>query len=228
LNLQLSELEDRIKNRNDLPEAKAFSYVVKSVNVKWNQDDHFFEQHGSAPNYQGDILTICTCKFQMRSRLSVEEWVDNVWTAGFTSRTILEDKHWLFFLSKVKTAHESHSDLWHFLDTETREKKAAHKHYLGDIFKPLAPRPLNNDRFHTRRYVKPKDHVHRRPGDNGWKKDISYLHAITGKRAPLLVANPNLTFIWEKPMIFLKKKHCRDYSNGFSFQELMDRLQQDS
>lgn len=31
-----------------------------------------FEQWGSAPNFQGDVMTLCTCKHQMRSGMDVD------------------------------------------------------------------------------------------------------------------------------------------------------------
>src|SRR5262245_60751715 len=86
---------------------RAYSYVVTSVIL--NQAT-IFEQHCSGPNFQGDVLTLCTCKHQLRSRLSSEQWQQDVWIAGFTSRTIHEGKHWLFYLAKIRWAHESHSD----------------------------------------------------------------------------------------------------------------------
>jgi hypothetical protein len=105
-NLELVDLERHIGSIRDT----ARSYIVDTVRLK--ADSIEFEQRGSAPNFQGDVLTLCTCKHQMRSRLTAKEWENGVWIAGFTSRTIHARKHWLFYLAKVKWAHESHSDLW--------------------------------------------------------------------------------------------------------------------
>ena len=91
-NLRLVNLANRIRTVR----GRAYSYVVRTV--KLNQNTLSFEQHGSAPNFQGDVLTLCTCKHQMRSRLSAEEWQDDVWIAGFTSRTI-HDRQTLAVLS---------------------------------------------------------------------------------------------------------------------------------
>ena len=88
-NLQLDCLTERIGEVRD----KTYSYVVRTVKVKKLESATVgFEQHGSAPNFQGDLLTLCTCKHQMRSRLSADQWQENVWLAGFTSRTIHKGK----------------------------------------------------------------------------------------------------------------------------------------
>src|SRR5258708_7720272 len=88
---------------------RAYSYVVRTV--RWDPETATFEQQGSAPNFQGDVLTLCTCKHQMRTSRAAEDW-HGVWLAGVTSRTIHDGKHWLFYLAKIKSAHESHADLW--------------------------------------------------------------------------------------------------------------------
>lgn len=215
LTAQIGQLED-----------KAYSYVVRTV--AWDHETATFQQHGSAPNFQGGVLTLCTCKHQMRSRLSPDEWEDDVWLSGFTSRTIHKGRHWLFFLAKVKAAHESHRDLWDNLDAGCRMGKVAHAHYLGDLFKPTTPKPTGNARFLPRCYLRPTVHVHRQyPDHDGWKKDINYRNAATSMRPPLLVANPRLTFLWEEPMIyFAPPKHCRDYLKWSSVKDLTAQLRQ--
>ena len=204
---------------------EARSYIVDTVKMK--SDENGFEQRGSAPNFQGDVLTLCTCKHQMRSRLSVDQREANVWIAGFTGRTIHKGTHWLFFLAKVKSAHDSHSDLWNSLGSETRIAKAAHTHYFGDIFKPKTPIPTNHSRFTPSRYVMPKTHAHRTESDpDGWHRDINYRHPVSNNFAPLLVADPELTFLWDKPLIrFDPQKHCRDYHRWNSIQNLIEKLQ---
>jgi hypothetical protein len=125
-NLPLLDLSSELRNVKD----KARSYIVTTVTLK-ESEPPCFEQTGSGPNFQGGVLTLCTCKHQMRSRLSVEEWEADVWIAGFTSRTIHEGKHWLFFLTKVESAHDSHSDLWSTMNADSRKEKAAHLHFLS-------------------------------------------------------------------------------------------------
>lgn len=222
LGLPLPMLTSRIGQIRDC----TYSYVVRTVKLDKEQETTAFEQHGSAPNFQGDVLTLCTCKHQMRSRLSADQWQDDVWIAGFTSRTIYDGKHWLFYLAKVKSAHDSHADLWKKMEADSRKKKAAHLHYLGDLFKPSTPEPTGNEVFSPSRYLMPENHVHRQyPGHKGWRNDINYRHAAKFGHPPLLVADPRQTFLWEEPMIFLAQKHCRNYRKWTSLQDLVRQLQ---
>jgi hypothetical protein len=118
LGLPLPVLKSEVGKVQD----RAKSYIVRTV--KLDHETTSFEQHGSAPNFQGGILTLCTCKHQMRATQSAEDW-QGVWVAGFTSRTIHAGKHWLFYLAKIKTAHESHADLWSAMKVRSRNAKAA-------------------------------------------------------------------------------------------------------
>jgi hypothetical protein len=223
LNLPLAILRGRIRNN----EGRVYSYVVRTVKMKSNTLG--FEQHGSAPNFQGDILTLCTCKHQMRSRLSSEQWQNDVWIAGVTSRTIHDGRHWLFYLAKVESAHDSQSDLWSSMDAATRNAKAAHIHihFLGDIFKPKTPQPTGNARFSPSRYVMPSVHAHRtKRNPNGWHNDIHYHLSSKTRHPPLLVADPKRTFLWNEPMISFAEDHCRDYFKWSSVQELIVKLRE--
>lgn len=220
LGLPLPLLADRIGQ----PECKAYSYVVRTVG--WGHENATFEQHGSAPNFQGDLLTLCTCKHQMRASRAAEDW-PGVWLAGVTSRTIHDGKNWLFYLARIESAHESHADLWASTRATTRKAKAAHDHYLGDIFVPKSP-PTANARFTPGRYVTPHLHAHRWQDDagwhNGWHNDISYRHADKYGHPPLLVADPRNTFLWSEPIIYFDGDHCRNYLRWSSLKELLAML----
>ena len=207
------------------PQERAYSYVASTVQL--NHERETFEQRGSAPNFQGGLLTLCTCKHQMRATQTPDQWM-GVWLVGFTSRTIYDGKHWLFYLAKIASAHESHADLWAALQAGVREAKAADAHYFGDLYRPKSP-PLRDDaRFSPGRYVSPGRHAHRWHDDDGWHNDwhndISY--GLTEKfgRPPLLVADPQQTFIWNEPMIHFEEDHCRNFLKWSSLQELVARL----
>ena len=218
LNLPFSSLAARTRNA----EARSYSYVVRSVRL--NQEANTFEQHGSAPNFQGKVLTLCTCKHQMRASQTADSW-KGVWIAGFTSRMICDGKHWLFYLAQIESAYESHSDLWCSLSKDTRNSKAAHENYLGDVFKPKTPKPKEESRFLPNRYVAPVIHAHRQTrSDRGWRNDISYNHAKKFGHPSLLIANPRMTFLWEEPMIFLAQKHCRNYLKWDALPDLIQLL----
>ena len=211
-----------VKSKYGNSEVEAYSYVLKTVQL--HSDGPTFEQHGSGPNFQGDILTLCTCKHQMRASRSTSEW-KSVWLAGFTSRTIYDGKHWLFYLAQVQSAHESHTDLWNSLPHTCRKAKAADAHFLGDIFRPLKPAPVEHERFFPSRYVVPEYHAHRQsPGDTGWRNDIRYKHAKRYGNPPMLVADPKRTFLWNEPMIYLDQKHYRNFSKWTNLSELVAKL----
>ena len=204
-------------------DSKAYSYVVSSV--KLNKQTKGFEQHGSAPNFQGDLLTLCTCKHQMRARRKIGDWKD-VWVAGLTSRTLHQGKHWLFYLAKIKSAYESHADLWRSLESEIRNAKEANRHYLGDLFRPKLTQLQGNDRYSPSRYVIPATHTHRRqPDDICWHNDIKCHHATKYGYSSLLVADPELTFIWDRPTVYAREKHCRNYHTWSSFADLDSKLE---
>jgi len=221
LNLPLAVLDARL----DGLRGRAVSYVVRTV--RWNSGKQCLEQRGSAPNFQGGVLTLCTCKHQMRASQSADDW-KNIWIAGFTSRSIYDGRHWLFYLARVERVFESQSDLWNGMTGKVREAKAARQHYLGDMFMPKAAGLAGNARYSPSRYYSPSVHAHRKdPSDTGWHNDISYIHADRHERQPpLLVATPRLTFLWEGPVIFLNQDHCRDFFRWPSLEELLARLQE--
>ena len=224
LNLPLSELASRIASNHN----RAYSYIVTSV--KLNSATGLFEQHGSAPNFQGDVLTLCTCKHQMRTRLTVDEWQAGTWVAGFTSRCIHERRHWLFYLMKVDAAYDSQSDLWDKLPNKVRQAKAARTHFLGDVFTPKNTGLTGDNRFEPSRYYVHPCHDHRtKKHPTGWHNDINYQHADRAGHPPLLVGRPSLTFIWTEPMLSLPLGycHCRDYHKWANLQDdLIAQLQE--
>ena len=204
-------------------QTRVCSYIIRTVSL--NHDTGTFEHSGSAPNFQGDMLTLCTCKHQMRSTRTVDEWTE-MWIAGFTSRTKeLNGKHWLFYLAEIESAYESHAQLWNVLPAKARNAKSAQSHYLGDVFKPIAPLPDGEAQFSPTNYVAPNFHSHRQnEEDDGWHKDINYIHTMSGRRPPLLVANPQHTYLWQEPVIYLDQDHCRDFSKWDTLQELLPHL----
>lgn len=218
-NLDLTKTElRRLIGRERAP---AYSYIVKTVAI--DRATLCFEQHGSAPNFQGGFLTLCTCKHQMRSSLDIEQWKGK-WIVGFTSRCRHQGRHWLFFLTRVADAYESQSDLWHNLPAVVRKSKSAQKHFLGDLFRPRGMIE-GEDRFKAQNYFAPSRHSHRRNScDNGWHNDIDYGYSDRYGRPSLLVGEPQLTFLWEKPLMFFDEDHCRNFKKWESITELIPHL----
>ncbi len=203
---------------------RTYSYVLSTV--KLDHETTSFEQHGSAPNFQGGMLTLCTCKHQMRATQSAADW-EGVWVAGFTSRTIHQGRHWLFYLAKIKSAHESHVDIWRTMKASGRNAKAADTHFLGDIFRPKSPQPTDNARFSPSRYVTPSSHAHRQHrGDKGWHNDINYYLAQKYRHPALLVGDPRNTFLWDEPVIYFADDHCRNFHKWPSLPKLVSQLKE--
>jgi hypothetical protein len=203
---------------------RTYSYVVRTVS--FDDDSANFEQNGSAPNFQGGMLTLCTCKHQMRATGSSVDWKD-VWVAGFTSRTIHKGRHWLFYLAKIDASYDSHADIWKSMAASARKAKAADSHFLGDIFSPKKPLPTGIARHSPSRYVTPSVHTHRQHrGDKGWHNDINYYLASKYGHPALLVADPTNTFLWDEPMIYFANDHCRNYHKWLTLPQLVSRLEE--
>ncbi|MEZ5943939.1 MAG: hypothetical protein R3C18_21290 [Planctomycetaceae bacterium] len=213
-----------LKSNIGKTDARAYSYVLRTVDL--DHESTTFEQYGSAPNFQGGVLSLCTCKHQMRATQSVEDW-GGTWIAGFTSRTMHDGRHWLFYLAKIESAHESHADLWQAMTARIRNAKVADRHFLGDVFRPKSPQPTGKARYSPNRYVTPAAHAHRQHrGDKGWHNDVNYYLAEKYGHPALLVADPHLTFIWNEPMIYFAADHCRNFHKWSSLADLVTSLRE--
>ena len=188
LNLRRKALTRKIhKFRRDT----VYSYIVKTVKRREGR----LRQEGSGPNFQGDLITLCSCKHQMRAYLDVESW-KGVWVAGYTRKDL---GNRLYYLIRVAEAFESHYDFWFSdrISEKTKNKKAAHLSRLGDIYKP---RSETIDDYTPCDYVRPrKSHVHRIPPET-WRDDIDYYSERLGRRAALLVGDPKYSFLWDEPV----------------------------
>ena len=116
MNKPLSALKKALKNEGGV----IYTYVLTTVEA----DSHgSFVQTGSAPNFQGGLITLCTCKHLMRTNRTPNNW-ECVWIAGFTGINILSDhRNYLFYLMRVKEAFSSHKELWDWLSAPVREAK---------------------------------------------------------------------------------------------------------
>lgn len=200
----------------------AYSYVLRSL--VFSQESRLFAQHGSAPNFQGDVLTLCTCKHQMRASLEVSDWEKERWVVGLTSRCLHRKRHWLFYLAKVGRAYPSQADLWADLPAQVREAKSAQANYLGDVFTPRGG-ASEEGRFRPRNYHAPARHSHRRNScDTGWHNDIDYWNAGHAGHPALLVFDPHLTFLWDEPVIWYSGDHCRNYKKWSALADLIQVL----
>ena len=184
-----------------------YSYVVRTVTY---QKGRLF-QTGSGPNFQGDLITLCSCKHWMRTYSDVESWKGK-WIAGLTSFGLLGGNS-LFYLMRISDSLESHRDFWlsERIPKEAKFAKAAHLDRFGDIYKPKGCSGHPYSHLH---YIEPcEGHVHCEPGD--WRKDIEYISSRRHRRRPaLLVGDPKLSFLWDRPIVAPPGKHPRGDKKG--------------
>jgi len=189
LNLKLKEIRTKFCQAQS---AEVYVYVLSTV--EFAEDKKRFVQTGSAPNFQGNYVTLCTCKRYMRSLRKVDDW-ENIWIAGFTGHKL--GQNYLFYLMQVEYAFGSFRELWKAgaLPAATKQAKNASRNSLGDLFHPLSNK---GDDFSVQSYEPPMEgHVHQ---PNEWHIDIEYKNQWR-KRAPVLVGNPKFSFLWDQPQI---------------------------
>jgi hypothetical protein len=185
-----------------------YYYVATSI----EQHGGLFVQTATAPNWQGGVCTLCTCKARMRTRLDAAEW-PGVWVAGFTGLAAGGGRNALVYLMQVAHAFRSHADCWRSpaLSDETKEAKASHRNKFGDLFVPCRT-PC--DPFDPAHYFSPPpghDHagacdspVCRKaaaPAHPVWHHDVQRYR--NGRPAAVLVGDVARTYLWDRPALFL-------------------------
>jgi len=176
---------------------EVYAYVIATI----ERDDERFVQYGSGPNWQGGVLTLCTCKHWMRSFGTPEDWHGHR-IAGFSGVRAGGGRNALVFLTRVDAAYDSQAALWrsNALGVRARNAKAATLHRHGDLFEP---KNAGSDPYHPRSYHTPcRNHDHF--PDRGWYDDIDYVGA-GGHRPALLVGEVAQTYLWDKPRLFFPK-----------------------
>lgn len=213
MNKTLSALKEILEEKEG---GESYAYVLTTVKA---DRDGGFVQAGSAPNFQGGYITLCTCKHYMRTWREVSDW-KGIWIAGFTGINVLGDyRNYLFYLMQVQEAFQSHKELWNWLNSTVKQAKNASQHRCGDVYEPTSN--LRNP-FNPNHYRKPvKNHVHFKNDD--WHKDINYKNTKTEKHPALLVGSPAYSFIWSQPKIYFKDKlpRTKKWNNIGEFIQLL-------
>ena len=175
-------------------EGSVYCYIVTSVNDRGG----LFVQTGSAPNFQGGLITLCTCKWRMRTGRDLDAWPGR-WIAGVTGAEAgPQGRGHLLYLMCVERAFESHRDLWLWLTEhapEAAEARAADRHRVGDVYRPRASA---GSPFDPDAYIPPHPH-HVHSGEK-WRKDINYI-GHSRRRPALLVGDPHNSFLWSEPRV---------------------------
>jgi hypothetical protein len=175
--------------------AEVYAYVVATI----GRDGERFVQYGSAPNWQGGVLTLCTCKHYMRSSGTPDDWRGR-WVAGFSGVKAGDGRNALVFLARVGAAYDSQAALWwsNALGVRARNARVSTRHRHGDLFEPKS---AASDQYRPRAYHTPcRNHDHFR--DRHWYGDIDYV-GVSGRRPSLLVGEVAQTYLWDRPSLFL-------------------------
>jgi hypothetical protein len=192
---------EALKSRIGLDTSFVYCYVVATI----KQAGGNFYQTGSGPNFQGDLVTLCTCKRYMRTFLDSESWKGK-WIAGFTGQKAGEGKNRLVYLMRVEQTYVSHYGLWHSetIPLKAKNVKLTRWNNLGDVYQPKEEAAENY--FNVRNYFPPVEtHTHHK--NDEWHRDINY-SGMKGRRAVLLVGDIQNSFLWSKPLItFVSKLH---------------------
>ena len=203
--LSVGALRQRIAQAGDPGVMEVYAYAVTSVEPHQGR----FLQTGSAPNCAGGLITLGTCKHEMRTARSPEDWVrGGFWIAGLSSWDAKFGKEQsLIYLMRVGAAYDSHAALVEALRAAGREDivaaKDASRNRLGDLYVPTRPMRTLEDRLTISAYAPPLlGHAHcGHPGDTSWHDDIRHI----GKNqlpAAILVGDPAWSFTWDRPMVF--------------------------
>jgi hypothetical protein len=170
--------------------AQVFAYVLTTVRLQGVD----LIQDGSAPNFQGDRITLCTC---MRMHRTWWPTWQNICVAGFSQAAF---GNRLFYFMQVGAECASHFDLWHSGLLPDPSKKSAATNRLGDVFAPKAScnRETRYDpEFYEPPTSHPSAHPHVHLANDVWKQDICFRFPATPARQPkLLVGAPGRSFLW--------------------------------
>lgn len=188
-----------------------YVYIITTVKVR----GRMFVQEGSAPNFQGGRISLCTCKH--KDRASPPKWScrgpnprdpwQGVWVAGLCRPSQARPRG-LFYLMWVEHTFASHADCWNGLGGPLA--KSAHSHPFGDIYEPLpaavvAPWSERNYKAHM------PGHCHG-PADR--EKDIEASYYSMRRHPRLLVGNPHRSFLWSAPHITLNRIADADWKTA--------------
>jgi hypothetical protein len=218
--LSLQELRDGLA---DAPEARVYPYVVATID---RLPDGRFAQRGSAPNFQGDLITLCTCKHQLRASSTMRD-PHGVWIAGTTRGGLGGPGRHLFYLMFVRDRYESHARMWESLGPRTRDAKAASLHPLGDLYEPLHLDLAGDAQFDIVNYRPPcKGHTHGDGSPPEWHHDVDATYH-SGRRPVLLAGDPRRSWLWTRPMIRLREQRPlpRNPASSESVSGFLDRLE---
>ena len=186
-----------------------YSYVVTTIETT-STPPHDLIQNGSAPNFEGGRITLCTCKHKDRATFypsgnRARPW-DQVWVAGLTSKSSHPSRS-LAYLMLVEATFPNQNALWEHLPSACRTAKSARHSPLGDLYEPkefASAHPHSPAYYHS----PVAGHVHASATwPTGWHHDIAlwtskaYPHGLPH---PLLLGEAEMSFRWPTASLRLK------------------------
>lgn len=202
VDLNERELRKRIAVAGATADDLVYGYVIRTIKP---DSKGGFKQTGSAPNWQGDSLTLCTCKHEMRTYFSPEAWKGK-WIAGLCGWTKEFNKQQaLVILMRVGETYPSQAHLVHALRQMGRQHvvdaKDSRKHALGDLMIPLGEGIPANP-HDPRAYHSPiRGHAHSDDDDpDQWHNDVNHAGS-SGRQAAMLAGDAAFSFRWTRPMV---------------------------
>jgi hypothetical protein len=195
LNSSLNDIRRIDAKLQNLP---VYAYVVTTV----KNFRGYFGQTETAPNFQGNCITLCTCKHKDRASSPPQEICDlnakdpwqHMWVAGLCSRTIFRPRP-LFYLMLVEASYVSNEAIWHALGKPV--VKSAHQNIFGDIYEPrtntgLGPWSESNYEPHL------PTHRH-----NAEEREYDIERTFWNRHPRLLSGDPEHSYLWWTPSVCL-------------------------
>ncbi len=216
------------KLTRSLCEKPVYAYIVTTIKTHPNFQ---LQQEGSAPNFDGGRITLCTCKHKDRAtfcpvKKQKDPW-QNVWVAGLTSKKGNRPRS-LVYLMCVERSFSTQRELWEELNPKCRRAKSASKFKHGDLYEPKAS--AKNALHNPADYCSPiRGHSHSSKEEpNKWHEDIKRWGKHS-KPHPLLLGQMSQSYRWTKVKIILKENaigttaHHKMYK---SLNEFIENLQE--
>ena len=172
-----------------------YSYVVPTIKIP---PGFHLQQTGSAPNFDGGRITLCTCKHKDRAMFypsgnRATPW-DDVWVAGVTSRS--SNPPWtLAYLMLVEDTFPDQWTIWNHLPPSCRNAKSACGSVIGDLYEPK-PTASANPRSPGNYQPPITSHVH---ASTYWYHDIQMWTSQKlgiSRAHGLLLGDPDYSYRW--------------------------------
>ena len=205
MDLTSSELRRRLAAAGATADDEVYAYVIDTVKPA----NGLYRQTGSAPNWQGHTLTLCTCKHDMRATLSPDQWRGK-WVAGFNGWSLPWHKQQgLVILMRVGETYGSQAELVQALRDSGRQGVVSAKdsrfHPFGDLMIPRGPGVPRNPHDPQNYHPPIPGHAHSPShSPDGWHDDVDH-KGRGGKQAAMLVGEEAFSFCWTRPMV--RRRH---------------------